>query len=255
MTPFPDQAAGIPNRPAHNVTTPEPFRPAAPPITDPLLVLDMPLGDDLFLIALDDRCRWRRPEWVVGLALGGALLGELLLTRHITLHLGHVRVPDQHHLPADPLANRTLARIIAEPATRSVREWLDFLADTAIDAVADRMQAAGRIVRLVQPRRFRSPTVAYIWPGDRAGVAAWRPVRLNMVMDRRGSITWQDVLLAGLVVATGLADSVMELQPRHERAANIRHVLGVAQGHAPDLWQLVSEVQAAAGDGVLTHRH
>src|SRR2546430_10686900 len=108
----------------------------------------MPLADDLFLVMHDDRTgRPRLHPRAVGLGLGGALLGELMLFRRLTITDGRlVVVSDQP--PRDVVVHAVLDQVIAERQPHAVRTWLVFFAQAATEQVARRLERAGYVTRV-----------------------------------------------------------------------------------------------------------
>jgi hypothetical protein len=208
--------------------------------------LELLLADDFFFAAHDDVTgKIRLSERGVGLGLGAALLGELILFRKITLQGGEAIVIDRRPV-RDTLVTGVLEELIREPETRPVRDWLRYLGRSAYELVGQRMVREG-LVRVAQTRRFRRS------PGYRPvnlNAAAWPIVRVAQKLARQEPIVLPDIVLAGLISATGL-----DRYLRSEAVADINdykeHLVG---GLPRPLRVLVAETEAAIGDAVLHHR-
>ncbi|MBO4210665.1 GOLPH3/VPS74 family protein [Micromonospora echinofusca] len=205
----------------------------------------MQLADEFFLIAHHDS-RAGRPRLnpvATGLGLAAALLGELVLSGHISLGAGLVTLVDRRP-PADALAHTVLDHIVHEPEHQAVRTWLNFLAQSAAGSVGERMTRNGT-VRREESRRLLRTSVAYV-PVD-INAAAWPATRLRDLLDRPDPPTVPDGLLFGLVTATGLTREVLwAAGPRaHHRLSVLIAAL------PPPLKELVMHTEAAVGAAVL----
>lgn len=214
--------------------------------THPGAPVELLLADDFFFAVHDDvNGRLRLTDRAAGLGLAGALLGELILFRKITLEQGHAVVID-HRPVRDALVNRVLEDVLGEGEPRPVRDWLRYLARTAYEWVAQRMMREG-LVRVGQGRRLRRAQ-AYR-PVD-LNMAAWPIVRVAQKLSRRETLVLPDVVLAGLLRATGLDRYV-----RSEAVADVHPYLEFLLYRLPTpLRALVAETEAAIGEAVLHHR-
>lgn len=208
--------------------------------------IELLLADDFFLAAHDDVTgKMRLTDRGVGIGLAGALLAELVLFRKITLQRAHVLVIDRRPVP-DALAHLVLEDVLGEPEPRAVRDWLRYLGRNAYELVGQRMVREG-LVRLAETRRFRRP--AGFRPVD-LNAAAWPMVRLAQKLGRREQLMLPDIVLAGLIGATGL--------DRYLRAEAITEIIDyrshLVSGLPAPLRVLVAETEAAIGDAVLHHR-
>jgi hypothetical protein len=202
------------------------------------------IADEFFLIAHgDSRGRARLNPTATGLGLAAALLGELVLTGQITVSAGRVSVLDDN-APADALAGSVLAHLLGQREHQLLRTWLLFLADTASDAVGERLSRSG-VVRRQETRRLLRTTVDYV--ATDVNALAWPATRLLALLDRPHPPTVADALLCGLVSATGLTRDV--LWPASPRA---QHRFGVLLPALPmPLRELVAHTEAAVGAAVL----
>ncbi|MEH1017595.1 GPP34 family phosphoprotein [Micromonospora sp. CPCC 206060] len=204
----------------------------------------MLLADEFFLIAhTDSRGRARLNPVATGLGLAAALLGELVLSGHISLNAGLVGLVDRRP-PADALAHTVLDHIVNEPQHQAVRTWLNFLAQSAAGSVGERMTRNGTVHR-EESRRLLRTSVVYV-PVD-INAAAWPATRLRALLDRPEPPTVPDGLLFGLVTATGLTREVLwAAGPRaHHRLSVLIAAL------PPPLKELVMHTEAAVGAAVL----
>jgi hypothetical protein len=168
----------------------------------------MRLGDDLFLMALDDRTgRLRLEPGALGIGLAGALLTELMLANSISISTDTDRVHvHRHSAPPDSLTHAVTELLAAEPQ-HALRTWIMFLARDATGKVAERL-VRERIIRKVESRSLlRGLTVSY--PPVDDGAVAWRLVRLAKLIDERAVTDWSDCLLTALAQATGLTRVVL----------------------------------------------
>lgn len=205
------------------------------------------LADDLFLVALNDATgRPRLQTRILGAALAGALLGELVIGQHLTVHDGRP-YPTTSHPPPDALQHTTLEQLRAEPH-HDLRTWVIYLARDAEADVARRLTVA-RVIQARDARRLFGRPVTTYQPTDQAQ-APWRPVRLARLLRTSPYLDWQDRALAGLVAATGLQHHVLIDADDATYAA----LDAVVAALPPPLAAIVATVHAVAGQAVLTHR-
>jgi Golgi phosphoprotein 3 (GPP34) len=202
------------------------------------------LADEFFLIAHDEHNgKLRLHRRAAGLGLAGALLAELLLTGHVHAGSGILVVIDQTP-PEDFLSSQVLRQLASEPRHQSIRTWLAFLGQGAVDRVGIRLVRNQH----AEARRTRRPwgtTVRYI-PID-SQLAAWPAARLNLRVNRAEPLSVTDATLAGLVAAAGLAKHVW-----WDATAVTNHNLAAAVASLPmALREIVAQTEAAVGDSVL----
>jgi hypothetical protein len=207
----------------------------------------MLLADDFFLIVHDDRDgRSRLSTRAVELGLAGAMLGELVLERRITIEGPRLRVVGVEP-PPDPLAHTNLATMIAEPQHRDVRTWLQFLGRTAVEQVGLRLARAG-VVEQTQVRRLLRSSTRWL-PID-VNIPAGRVVRLRRLLTGYESMPVPDATVAGLAEATGLTSQILwDREPAGDR--RIQHAIGTLPTPLRDL---ILQVESAVGDAVLSQR-
>nr|WP_225953877.1 GPP34 family phosphoprotein [Kibdelosporangium phytohabitans] len=98
---------------------------------------DLSLCEALFFLGHDPftgRARIRRD--VLDIGLSAAALADLLFDERITLHHGTV-VLISRFATGEPIADRALARIMAEQAPHGVRDWVEHIAETIYDTVVE----------------------------------------------------------------------------------------------------------------------
>ena len=210
-------------------------------------------ADDLWCIAHEKRdWRCRLHPKTLGLALAGALLGELVLAGRVAIvEDDEVEVRDVE--PPDDAFQHVMLAYIRSEKPLDVRTWLQFFAaDKAKSLVVERLLLAG-LAEVVEVSRLRRNTSRELWPSD-LDKAVWRPLRLrHLIMgDQRTmpAATWDEITLAGLVQAVGLLPSVLW----EEHAAGdawLRQLIG--EQAPPDLRRLCAAVQTLVGDAVLSH--
>jgi hypothetical protein len=205
------------------------------------------LADDFFFVAHDSiSMKPRLSDRVLRLGLAGALLGEQVLFRRVNLRGGQIRIVDPTP-PRDALAHTVLDHLLAEPGVTSMRDWLRFFAQDAHEKVSQRLIREGH-VHVREERRFlRVVTVFEPTMTTRAG---WPESRLASWLSAGAALEPPDVVLAGLVAATGLDTYVLANTPPHARPY-LQRVVGRLP---PSLREVVNQTAAAVGDAVLNAR-
>lgn len=205
------------------------------------------LADQFFLLSHDDvtgKCHLH-PR-VAGIGLAAALLGELMLHRHVTIRSGAVVVLDRRP-PDDSLAHTVLDHLVAESQPHSVRTWLAFLAQTSGENVAERLERAGYLTRITTRRPWRN---SVRWVPVDMSAAAWPRARLARLWAEAEPMSESDVVLAGLVRATGLtADVLHEIRPRDREY--VEQLVSTLPAPLPEL---IAQTEAAVGNAILSHR-
>ncbi|UQU66823.1 GPP34 family phosphoprotein [Couchioplanes caeruleus] len=203
------------------------------------------LADDMFRLAHRDSTGAPLLDaHVAGLGLSAALLGELLLTGHVTVRNGLVVVADGA-APSDVLAHSVLDQLVKETGEHPVRTWLAYLGRGAYEDVAGRLERAGHLQAEVSRRLF-GRTVRYV-PTD-MNAAAWPWARLAGLLRRHAQLDDFDILLGGLAIATDLHRVVL-IGEANAFAATIQPLIAEA---ADPIRELLTHTRAAAGDAVIT---
>jgi hypothetical protein len=205
------------------------------------------LADDFFFVAHDSiSMKCRLSDRAVRLGLAGALLGEQVLFRRINLRGGRIRIVDPSP-PRDALAHTVLDHLAAEPDVISVRDWLRFFARDAYEMVSQRLVREGH-VHVREERRFlRVITMLEPTKTTRSG---WPESRLANRLSKGAALEPPDVVLAGLVAATGLDAYVLNDTPPQARP----YLQRVVDSLPPSLREVVNQTAAAVGDAVLNAR-
>jgi hypothetical protein len=180
---------------------------------------DMLLGDDLFLVGLNDRDgKLRAADDLLGLALAGALIAELVVTGSVVVDAGVVYADNRHPLPGpmDPLSWQVYATLTRE--RQPVSKWLPYLAahaqPPALEAVTNRLETH----RVIASQRTGLLGRMAYHPADRP-MAAWRGIRLYKLCERQNECNLRDLVLLGLAEACGLWDHIFAIAPDARRYA------------------------------------
>jgi hypothetical protein len=209
----------------------------------------LPLADDLYLAAHDStRGRCLLSPATLGLGLAAALLGELVLWRRIDVQDSRLAVIDERPT-AEPATSAVLAQLLREHQHRQVREWISFLATgVGVDLVVRRLARAG-LVRRQEKRGLRGTRISFL-PTD-SSTAGWPGTRIRVAASRGELLDIPDLVLTGLVLATGLDQHVLVTLEIHER----EHLFDQVRRRMPAMLQhLVGHAEAAVGDAVMARR-
>jgi hypothetical protein len=209
----------------------------------------LPLGDDLYLAAHDnDKGRCLLSPATLGLGLASALLGELVLWRRADIRENNLVVIDNRPT-ADPATSAVLENLLREGQHRAVRDWIAFLATgVATDLVERRLARAGAVRR--QEKRGLLGTKVRFVPTE-PGLAAWPGTRIRIAATRGELLDSADLVLTGLVLATGLDQHVLVTLESHERD----QLFDQLRRRLPAMLQhLVGHAEAAVGDAVMARR-
>lgn len=228
------------------------MRPPAPSVT---------LTDDFWLAAHDTFSG--KPQLVagpLGIGLAAGLLGELLFTGHISVSKGrlylHFAPP-----PEDPALAPILAQLDEEERSRQhlageaheqsghdLYEWIRYLAieDRAAQLVTNRLSQSG-IVTLEQRRKFFGGSTSRFVPRD-SYVSGIPASRIITGLQRRERLDLQTLVLAGLLLATGLHQQALESLTPNERA----HLADQLKSMNPMLRELLRAAEQIVGEAVMT---
>ncbi len=204
------------------------------------------LADDLYLLAHHEITgKLHLQPRAAGLGLAGALLAELTLSGKIYFQPDQIMVADRSP-PGDGLARSVLGLLVSEPEQHAPRDWLLFLARTAAEDVALRLEQSGYLTRISSRRPWRGQR----WiPVD--SDCAFAPfLRAKSALDSSKPVTAQNAALAGLAAACGLGRQMaLYLPPKaHHRLQE------AAQQLHPSLRDLITQTQAAVDSALLSHR-
>ncbi len=204
------------------------------------------LADDLYLLAHHEITgKPHLQPRAAGLGLAGALLAELMLSGKIYLQPDRIMVADRSP-PGDGLARSVLGLLVSEPEQHAPRDWLLFLARTAAEDVALRLEQSGYLTRISSRRPWRVQR----WIPVDADCAFAPFLRAKSALDSSKPITAQNAALAGLAAACGLGRQMaLYLPPKaHHRLQE------AAQQLHPSLRDLIIQTQAAVDSALLSHR-
>jgi hypothetical protein len=209
----------------------------------------LPLADDLFLTAHDSvKGKCLLTPATLGLGLSAALIGELVLWRRLDVMDGKVVIIDDRPT-GDPAATAVLDQLLREGHHRAVRDWIAFLATgIAADLVERRLARAG-LVHRQEKRGLLGTKVAFV-PAD-SMIAGWPATRVRTYVGRGEMLDVPDLVLAGLILATGLDQHVfitLGTRGRGQLFDQLRRRLPAM------LQELVGHAEAAVGDAVMARR-
>ncbi len=204
------------------------------------------LADDLYLLAHHEVSgRPHLQPRAAGLGLAGALLAELMLSGSIYLRPDRIAVTDRSP-PDDGLARSVLGLVASEAGQHAPRDWLLFLARTAAEDVALRLEQAGYLTRVASRRPWRGER----WVPVDSDCAFAPFLRVKSALDSSRPVTAQNAVLAGLAAACGLGRHLaLYLPPK----AHHRLQEAARQLH-PSLRDLIAQTQAAVDSALLSHR-
>jgi hypothetical protein len=229
----------------------------------------LPLADDFWLTAHDTvKGASRLSPRTLGIGVGSALLAELMFSGNITLSQGRIFIIWDCPPPNDSALTPVLNQLIEEEqrlaeigrdgrghragrhdAGQDVREWIAYLAtdDRAADLVARRLSQSGH-VEAEQRRTWTGKRVESYVPRD-ANTAGWPGSRISTAIQRGLYLGPQDLVLAGLFLATGLHQhSLSQLESR-----DLRELGEQLRTRMHDmLRELVSHAETAVGEAVMT---
>ncbi|GAA0421917.1 GPP34 family phosphoprotein [Actinoplanes hulinensis] len=210
----------------------------------------LPPADDLYLTAHDTiRGKSLLSPATLGLGLGAALLGELMLWRRIDLVETELIVIDDRPT-GDAASTAVLEQILREAGQHGVRNWLAYLSTgIATDLVERRLSRAALIKRVEKRGLLGGTKVSYV-PAD-SMTAGWPATRIRTKVTRDEHLDVADLLLAGLILATGLDQHVLATLDARDRAALFEQFRRLFPAM---LQQLVSQAEAAVGDAVMARR-
>jgi hypothetical protein len=176
---------------------------------------DLSLTENLFFLGHDlftGKVRIRRDMLEIGLS--GAVLADLLFDGRIALDTGMVRLADRY-ATGDPVADRVLALILAEPDQHGVRDWVDHLRAEIFVVVAEKL-ITQRFVAMRETRVMLRKTTLY-QPTD-LRMASVPRTRVRAAMMGRAQADLPTATLALLAWTIGLDDICEPDLPRRQAA-------------------------------------
>jgi hypothetical protein len=211
------------------------------------------IADDLYLMAHHEVSgrSFLQPR-ALGIGLAGGLLAELMLADGIGLRpdgavLAGANRPGP---PEEALARRTLSLLAAEQPLPA-REWLLFLARSAAEDVADRLERSGYLRRVGGRGRWR--------PGRRVPVDAdwaFAPLlRVRAALDPGRPWSPHGAVLAGLAAACGLSFRLAQYAfPGPNDPGSVPTAAQATRWLPGDLRDLIAHTQATTDSALLSHR-
>lgn len=208
------------------------------------------LADDMWLLCHDDRNgQLLLHPRTAGLAVGAALLLELVDDDLIGVWDRKVRPTRRPQVPRDHVTRTVLAAVRAEAEPLLLRTWLEYLAVDAVAGVAQRLEWQ-HVVRREETRRLLRTVTA--WTPLDFNQAAWPGARLSTFFHEGHPLGYikrpldrHDEILTGLVWATGL-DSHLLLYANTPHARD-RIAATTAALDPPTVRELVLTVHALSG--------
>lgn len=230
----------------------------------------MPLADSFFLLVHDESGRARLHSRATAYGLAAALLLELAVSGHVTTRERMLVARASQHIPRSiedraaamgdggrvsppttPLLHHIWDQVQHEQRPLDVRSWLAALAPSIIDAVAARLILVG-FVRVQEVGLVRK-TTRYV-ASERLAGAKISAMLAGKLMSR-AQLEWEDVLLAGLVNATGMLDDLLATDHLDTGRRYLTEVFREVRQQRPDILTLLTETEAAIGDAVIAHRN
>ncbi|WP_127503647.1 GOLPH3/VPS74 family protein [Actinoplanes solisilvae] len=209
----------------------------------------LPLADDLFLTAHDSvKGKCLLSPATLGLGMAAALLGELVLWRRLDVVDGKIQIIDDRPT-GDPAATAVLDQLLREGHHRAVRDWISFLATGVATDLVERRLARSALVQRQEKRGLMGTKVSFV-PSD-SMIAGWPATRIRTFIGRGELLDIPDLVLAGLILATGLDQHVfmtLEQRGRTQLFDQLKRRLPAM------LLELVGQAEAAVGDAVMARR-
>ncbi|WP_250037399.1 GOLPH3/VPS74 family protein [Paractinoplanes maris] len=209
----------------------------------------LPLADDLFLTAHDTvKGKCLLSPATLGLGMASALIGELVLWRRVDVVDGKIQIIDDRPT-GDPAATAVLDQLLREGHHRAVRDWISFLATGVATDLVERRLARSALVQRQEKRGLFGAKVSFV-PSD-SMIAGWPATRIRTFIGRGELLDIPDLVLAGLILATGLDQHVfftLEARGRGQLFDQLKRRLPAM------LLELVGQAEAAVGDAVMARR-
>ncbi|GAA1844648.1 GOLPH3/VPS74 family protein [Asanoa iriomotensis] len=206
---------------------------------------EVPLAGAFYLLAHDAATgRPRLRARAIDVTLAAGLLAEVLFLDLARVE-GRQLIAVDGPVPADPLI-RQVAHAVGQE-THTVRTWLDYLSETALDDVIQRLHDGGIIAPIVARTVFRTTTV---WRPTEPSIVASSSGRLALLLRTGAELAPPDVALVGLMHAAELDDILLFGAERPAR----EHLADVLRGTSSSLRILLTETQTLLGADVLARR-
>jgi len=203
------------------------------------------VADDLYLMTHHEVSgRPLLQPRALGIGLAGGLLAELMLAGSITWWHDGAMAPGRV-LPADALARQVRDQIAAEREPHPAREWLLFVARTAAEDVAGRLERSGYLARA----GGRWPLRPGRWVPVDPDWAFSPLLRVRSALDPARPWSAYGAVLAGLAAVCGLGFRLAQYAPPAGHGPE-----EVAGRLDPGLRELIAQAQAAVDSAILSHR-
>jgi len=205
------------------------------------------VADDLYLLGHEEGSGkpLLQPS-ALGTGLAGALLAELMLPGWIGLRQQDRAVMITGDAPYGAARQHALLKRIADkPEPQPVRSWLRFLAHSAAQDVAVRLEEAGYLEHV----RGRVPWRQGRWVPVNSDWAFASVLRARAALDPARPLTAHSAALVGLTVACGLGFKLSE----HQTPAS-RPVQDTVAQLGPSLQELIAQTETAVESAVLSYR-
>lgn len=208
-------------------------------------------ADELFLITWDTSVSGTPILHVQATSLGlaGALLAELVLLERVAIQGSKIWVVNEAPVE-DVLEQEILDLIGSTPEHSDVRTWLAYLAQDAVDSVAERLVGAGLVTREESRSMLIRKTVRYLATDYARG--AWPVHRVELMLTNGRPMTMADMALIALIDAVDLLDWLMSKM--QDRRTARRYLATLMATLPPPLRDLAGHVQTAVGNAVLSYR-
>ena len=210
----------------------------------------MMLGDDFFRLAHDDVTgKPRLHTKALNVGCGAALLAELIGTRHIEVDDTGVLIKNRQP-PADSLMHLVLDHLVKEEGRRhSMSTWLTFLGNDAATRIGERLLRGGHVQMTPVRKLGRQTGLLYVPVDSNEAARPWAV--LSQLIRRHEPLTYDQLVLAGLAVATGLERWLLEGAP----AETFDFLHGQVAKLWPPMTWLLHYTHEVIGEAVLAHRH
>ncbi|BEL04708.1 hypothetical protein Q0Z83_028990 [Actinoplanes sichuanensis] len=201
-------------------------------------------ADDFYLAAHDGiGGRALLPERVLGVGLAASLIGELMFWRRLLVDGDLLHVVD-----ATPTTDPATAAVLQRMTGRgpySIGQWIGYFATGAEEHVQRRLVVAEVLRPETKRRLLGAGTTTLVFtdpksPGEPAG-------RIRTHLSYNEDLDTADLMLAGLILATGLDAFVLDTCNPRDRA---RLSDQFRRRMPPPLAQLVAHTRATAADAV-----
>ncbi|MFC7531850.1 GPP34 family phosphoprotein [Actinoplanes sp. GCM10030250] len=194
-------------------------------------------ADDLYLAAHDGiGGRALLPRQVLGVALGAALLGELMFWGRVGLAGDALAVIDDRPT-ADQAASTVLGMLRQPSSSLGPREWIGHLSTVIAPALVEQRLTAAGVLRQETKRRLFSSEVSLVFTDPRSPGEPATRIRTHLSYNQ--PLDAADLMVAGLFLATGLDEMVLDTINPRDRARlqeqfrrNLPHPLHQLVAHA-----------------------